>query len=419
MRIDAQPVLPPTSISRTLPILALPLLLALCAGSSAAVLWSPVGTPPALIAAEADSGEAIRFSVDASTRDAVDFEFSVGGAMLQARRVHSETFAGGWNWSGTIDGDPTQTLEITWTGDRLAGRLQTAGGLWEIRPVAARESLLLPVDASAFPAELPPRVPSAPLELRDPATSADEAASEPAASNTWRIDVLVTYLAGVASEAGGVANLNASVRNIVYGANEAARRSAFNGRFHLVGLLQSPLPDTGDFGDLLDAVTDDPWTADRRNALAADLVSLLIPHATHSESCGIGWLMGDHDTYTYQAWAFQVTNFSCAKTNHSWTHEHGHNLGFQHDQANGGEPYLPYAFGWAVNGVFRTIMAYPAACDPSCPRVGMFSTPLRHYQGHPAGVANVADNARVGNITAPIAAAYRSGNVLFEDGFDG
>lgn len=414
MHTGARSGSPRQRIRRTAAALALPALMTLSAPCLAASLWTSAGTPPSPRIAAASGGEAVRFALDASRAGEATFEFELHGMPTQARRIHSERFSGGWNWSGEIAGDPAQLLEVTWVGDRLAGRLQTATGLWEIRPLAANESLLVAVDATSFPDELPPRTPPAPQRLDAPAAG-DQA---PVASNGWRMDVLVTYLAAVASEAGGTANLTANVHNIVYGANQAARRSALSGRFHLVGLLQSPLPDQGDFGDLLDAVTDDPWTAAKRDEYAADLVSLLLPDATHSDLCGLGWMMGDHDTYTYQAYAFQVTNFGCARTNYSWAHEHGHNLGFAHDVENGGDPYHPYAFGWAVDGLFRTIMAYPGACVPSCPRIGMFSTPLLDYLGQPAGVANAADNVRAGNITAPIVAAYRSGNVLFADGFE-
>ncbi len=398
---------------RAVPAAVLGLLAA--AGAHAAPLWVSDGVAPFQVGSPAAIGaERIQFRADASQADNPYLELAASGNLLQATRMHSERFPGGWHWSGAIDGDADQVVTLTWSEGRLAGRLQTTTGLWEVRPLVEGESLLVQMDTDAFPDELAPLQPDLPLAPYRPAE-----ATLPAAENAWRLDVLVTYLPAVVSEAGSLANLRASVRNFVFGANVAARESGFNGRFHLVGLMQSAVTDDPDLGVILPRVRTDAATMAERNAVGADLVSLLVPAAGHPDGCGIGYVMQDPASPGFDAWAYQVSRYDCAKTYFSWAHEHGHNLGMGHNQEQTPSTFYPYAHGWGVGGVFRTILSYASACTPSCPRVGRFSTPHRNYSGHPAGVADLAENARVGNNTAMTAAAFRTGNVIFADGYDG
>src|SRR5690606_20262494 len=100
----------------------------------------------------------------------------------------------------------------------------------------------------------------------------------------------------------------------------------------------------------------------RRNALAADMVSLLV--ANLPGACGIGYVMRNVGP-SFAGSAVQITDRDCAVGNLSWVHEHGHNMGFEHDPANGTTPAnasFPWSFGHYVEGQgsqsFRTVMAY-------------------------------------------------------------
>ena len=126
--------------------------------------------------------------------------------------------------------------------------------------------------------------------------------------------------------------------------------------------------------------------------------------------CGIGWVQRN-PAAGFANHAFQVTALNCLP-NSTLAHEHGHNMGMEHDPASAGTSSsgasYPWSFGHNVNGVFRTIMSYDV-CSISCPRVLHFSDPDVLYSGHPTGLSDQRDNAHTGDLTAAIVAAFRSG----------
>jgi len=101
----------------------------------------------------------------------------------------------------------------------------------------------------------------------------------------------------------------------------------------------------------------------------------------------------------------------------TYTHEHGHNLGMNHDSAGQYETDLSVtairkdALGYVdtINR-FRTVMAQNDTCRPfTCTRVPCFSNPDVLYQGHVTGVKDKRDNAAVAEeLAAPMVAGYRT-----------
>jgi hypothetical protein len=128
--------------------------------------------------------------------------------------------------------------------------------------------------------------------------------------------------------------------------------------------------------------------------------------------CGIASVMRNPGS-SFQSSAFQVTARGCAVGNLTYAHEHGHNMGFEHDPANGAPPNVasyPWSFGHNVSGVFRTVMSYQ--CPQGCTRVPHFSNPDVTQSGFPTGIAGHRDNHRTGDLTAPIVADFRSKDVI-------
>ncbi len=110
--------------------------------------------------------------------------------------------------------------------------------------------------------------------------------------------------------------------------------------------------------------------------LAADMVSLMVEAGS---ACGLGYVMRSRPAPAFAGSAFQVTALGCAVGNLSFAHEHGHNMGMEHDPANGTSPAsasFPYAFGHFVNGSYRTVMSYAGECSSGCTRVPHFSNPI-------------------------------------------
>jgi hypothetical protein len=155
-----------------------------------------------------------------------------------------------------------------------------------------------------------------------------------------------------------------------------------------------------------------------RDQYGADEVVLLINNAT---SCGLAWLM-TNPSPTFESHAYAVVHFGCAIGYYSFAHELGHNMGSQHERANGGGGgAYPYSFGYQDPArLFRTIMAYD--CSGGCLRIQHFSNPAVLYNGRPTGVVDAApdaaDNTHSLNNTAPIVQAWRTHIVCAADFLD-
>lgn len=80
----------------------------------------------------------------------------------------------------------------------------------------------------------------------------------------------------------------------------------------------------------------------------------------------------------FESSAFQVTSRRCAVGNLSFAQEQDHNMGFEHDPANGSTPANAshgWSFGHFVNGSYRTVVSYSTQSANDITRVARFSNP--------------------------------------------
>ena len=129
-----------------------------------------------------------------------------------------------------------------------------------------------------------------------------------------------------------------------------------------------------------------------RDRYGADLVQLV---GLYDDVCGMGFTMGVPTT-GFDMYGFSVVSTNCL-SNLSHIHEVGHNFGAHHDRGNA---LSVNNYGYAYrkcdgDNPFRTIMAYEAGCSEA-PRVNVFSTPFKMYDGRPQGTEE-ANNVRVLN----------------------
>lgn len=231
------------------------------------------------------------------------------------------------------------------------------------------------------------------------------------------IDVLVVYTENARAEQGGLAAMQALIATAIAETNQAYADSDILPRLRLVGWKQTSFDDSVfESGEILGHLTD-PESGqldavhDWRDEAGADLVALIVSDQMEDADaiCGLAWLPSS------ATFAFSLTRANCATApGLTFAHEIGHNMGCNHDHAEGGSGgTAPWAFGHPFTGdtgSWRTIMVRQS--QPGT-RVLQFSNPDIDFDGAATGVGiglpNAAHNAQVHNERAGIVANFRQG----------
>jgi hypothetical protein len=339
---------------------------------------------------------------------------TLDGKAWQANRIFSEDRGkGDFVWRGSLRGDPDGLTSVTLTvrRGRMSGLIVGPSSVYQIVPFGPEAHLLAEIDPSLFPecgGAVEPEI-SANEDLRQASAITPGAAG----GGIVTVEVMALYTPQARDAAGGVANIEATVQSAVDITNTAFTGSSSNARFHLAYTGLANHDDAGDTSADLSWVRYDATVAGLRNTHAADLVSLIVENG--AGVCGRGYVMRNVGP-GFASSAFQVTDRGCAVGNLTWAHEHGHNLGLEHDPANGTSPAsasYPWSFGHYVNGSYRTVMSYSNQCASGCTRVARFSNPDVVYNSSATGIADERDNHRTldegdsGVGTAEVAAAFR------------
>lgn len=336
------------------------------------------------------------------------------GKVQNAKRIWSDLRGpGDLTWAGKIEGEDG-TVVLTWKNGLLSGFLSSREGSFEVRTSSGGEVVLDPVNESKLgkcltrEGTLP--VSQGSLNLlpyRAAAQALERAADDPA-----EISVVVVYTTGALEEAGGEEQILTKVQAAMDTMNLALKNSEVNAKVKLLGTAETEYveTETEKQSEYLSVLAADEKVQALREEVKADLIALLISKGEGEESgCGVGYLLTKANEENGKG-GFSVTKLSCAIGGLTFAHELGHNMGLQHDPANGSKPesaYLPYAFGHFVDGSFRSVMSYANECKQECKRIPYFSSPDFLVDGQPLGIADERDNARVLRQTAPIVAKFR------------
>src|SRR5882724_446557 len=317
-----------------------------------------------------------------------------------------------WRGRGQLDrGNVTLTLHE----GLLYGRVESGSDVYAIRPGPNNRTLVEKINSDSFAPEWGHDAATHGHEKVPPPTGGDTlqqgsftAPNAAAADGTVQIVLMSVYTPQARAAAGGTTQIQAQIQAAVDQANTAFVNSNMVPRFFLSHTEEVPYNDSGNIETDLNWVTSNATVASSRNTYSADMVSLITNNG--GGYCGIGWVQRNPGS-GFAGYAFQVTALGCL-ANSTLAHEHGHNMGMEHDPASAGispsGASYPWSFGHYVNGAFRTIMSYNV-CSITCPRVLHFSNPDVLYNGVATGIQDQRDNAHTGDLTAPIVANFRLG----------
>lgn len=204
------------------------------------------------------------------------------------------------------------------------------------------------------------------------------------------VRIIIAYTPAAAVTAGNIltdSNLAIAQMNLTFANSEILAHEVSLARVFEVNYIESNSWDTDRdrFFYNGDGHMDEIHTL--RNKYSADVAILVFDR--NDIYCGEAMaIQADQDT------AFAIVEDHCLVDNISFSHEIGHLYGCRHDIDSNDEPY-EYGHGYAVDGEWRTIMAYP--CTNNCPRQEFWSNPDINFPGDglPMGTEDKNDCSRV------------------------
>jgi peptidyl-Asp metalloendopeptidase len=318
-------------------------------------------------------------------------------------------------WRGRGQTDRSAKVTLTQHEGLLFGHIQSGDEAFAIRPGPNGRTIVEKLNPDSFAPEWGHDAATHGHDKVPPASGADllqdsssTASAGTAADGTVQIVLMSVYTPQARAAAGGTTQIQGQIQAAVDQANTAFINSNMTARFFLAHTAEVSYNDSGNIDSDLTWATSNSTVTSLRNTYSADMVSLIVNNG--GGYCGIGWVQRNPGA-GFANYAFQATALGCL-ANSTLAHEHGHNMGMEHDPASAGVSpagaSYPWSFGHYVNGSFRTIMSYNM-CSVSCPRVLHFSNPDVLYNGVPTGILDQRDNAHTGDLTAPIVANFRLG----------
>lgn len=243
---------------------------------------------------------------------------------------------------------------------------------------------------------LPP--PAAGLKTRMAAILAPVAADSPTT-----LDLMLIYSSAARDAQGGDAAMQAFCRKVVDRDNEVMRNSKTGSQFRLVYCGVSPIAESGNIGNDLALIHQNPEIATRRNAVGADFVQLIVKNSG-SSIIGTSYMLLSLGSYA-QSYAFSVCKASAAYANFTSIHELGHGLGCDHNPQNSsGGGIRANSFGFGKNGV-GDVLCYGVTRLPIF-SVGTRGPFLYNGKSYPMGNAG-CDNISTVRYTSGTCANFR------------
>jgi hypothetical protein len=337
------------------------------------------------------------------TKDVVSrvvLPLSDGADVTLLRTRPTDKTAGGFTWSGEVEGTGERAVLMLWRDGHLSGYFGYKGHVYTVNQVAGEVHAMAEIDPGKLPADhssagqpkseakseaKSPRVPPEPKIAEFP-----EAERQALEAKNITIDVMLLYSKSLANYyIRDPADLLALA---IEQANQTFRNSGLGSiRLRLVHsqAIDYANPGGDQFEDLYRMVDGEGPFKDikrLRDEKHADIVGLIIDNP---KGCGLSTRVGADAEEAYF-----VVHHACAAITYSIAHEIGHILGARHDRLTDvTETPFAYAHGYINGTKWRDMMSYQEGCG-GCPRIPYWSNPRILFKGEPTGT-DASDNARV------------------------
>lgn len=329
-------------------------------------------------------------------------------------------------WSGSVQGAQASAATFLMRDDYVTGRIRFDERNFTIVGSLREEALIVELDVSRidqFRTQASEKIHGwLDRDSRRPAVVLNDDARGPGGRGR-RIDVLGVYTADLARVLEGWVDVPLEIALIVEDTETIMRNSGVKVNLHVVDTMEVEDPMTIDpeqilheFAETNDGIMDAVHA--QRDAVHADLVSLMVRGTQMPEACGLAYIGAPIDKAN-AAEGFSVVRWDC-HAGYAGPHEIGHNLAGNHDGYvwPTSENYCNKGFvnltATDASQRFVTLMAYTKECSDlglQCYSYPVLSSPRIEVHGVTTGAAcrdePAMDNAIAIRKAIPVVADYR------------
>jgi len=366
---------------------------------------SPVREMLRFVDAASAGEQPVRIDVAALSSRRIGIPLLDGQTVVADRSDLEVRGQGDFAWRGRIGGETAGDVTLTVRDGRVLGRIMVPGAVYRIVPANGGHRMERVEEISSEDFETFDLIPASAL-LADQEEEEDGVprllAAQARKAAISRLNFIAFYTPEARIKAGGQAAMQQLLQHEVDLANTSYINSNIQVRLEMPYTEEVNRPDRDNGNGYW--VRLDPRVIELQRQYGAAFTALVVEEGF--TGCAFATSIMRKDVFQDRKVTVQggaIINRACL--NGAWVllaHELGHVMGCEHDPAHGSplqSALFPYAYGYFVDGSFRTVMSYANQCKKGCPAAPYFSNPAVSFNGKKTGVANKRDNHRVINST--------------------